>query len=444
MALPDGSKRAIIVALGAATVVAVGLVGTASGQQARNASPPSNSSVTVDLSVLDELGPTAAGKTAPDGMNRRGAAPSDKPGRRILLTPPPVKPRIRPGGRSVGAPSKRPGPAVRRAPPPVPRAKPRRPVIVAVKPAMEKKPAPPVVPEKRSEKAAAKNVEPAKVAPPTNPKPAPVAPTAEVKAKAPDASEKTAQPARAAMPKAIDVAPPAPPEPPEPPSNSRQVAAIGAPMSLLEPPKHKPASESDKAPAVSTARAPAVSPAPQIAAKSEPAKPMTPPEPPAIIAMASELADESNRAQPKPSKTASPVVEASDGAPAAATPRPAFGHQQAALPATVPATKDSGGTVRLAFASDRRALNATARERIERVAARLKKDSRLRLQLLAYANGQSRTAREARRLSLYRALAVRSHLIKQGVRSTRIDVRALGDKFEKGPPDRVDLMLFAR
>ena len=440
MALPDGSKRAITVALGAVTVVAVGLVGSASGQQARNASPPSNSSVTVDLSVLDELGPTAAGKTAPDGMNRRGAVPSDKPGRRILLTPPPVKPRIRPGGRSVGAPSKQPGPAARRVPPPVPRAKPRRPVVVAVEPATEKKPSSPVVPKKRSEKAATRNTEHAKVAPPSIPKPVPVT----AKAKAPDASEQTAKPATAAASKTIDAAPQTPPEPPEAPLTSRQVAAIGAPMSLLEPPKPKAASENDEEPAASTARAPVESPAPRVSDKSNPARPLPAPEPPAIIAMASEVSDESNRAQPDLSKGASPKAVASDGAPAAAAPRPAVGLQQAALPVTGPATSDSGGTVRLAFQSDRRALNATAREKIERVAARLKKDSRLRLQLLAYANGQSRSTREARRLSLYRALAVRSHLIKQGVRSTRIDVRALGDKFEKGPPDRVDLMLFAR
>ena len=47
------------------------------------------------------------------------------------------------------------------------------------------------------------------------------------------------------------------------------------------------------------------------------------------------------------------------------------------------------------------------------------------------------------RLSLSRALAVRAFLIDRGVRSTRMDVRALGNKFEKGPGDRVDL-IFAK
>ncbi|MCH8925159.1 MAG: OmpA family protein [Proteobacteria bacterium] len=50
------------------------------------------------------------------------------------------------------------------------------------------------------------------------------------------------------------------------------------------------------------------------------------------------------------------------------------------------------------------------------------------------------SASAARRLSLSRALAVRAYLIEQGVRSTRMDVRALGDKVPDGPADRVDVL----
>ena len=50
-------------------------------------------------------------------------------------------------------------------------------------------------------------------------------------------------------------------------------------------------------------------------------------------------------------------------------------------------------------------------------------------------------ASQARRLSLSRALTVRSYLISQGVRSTRIDVRALGARASDGPADRVDLLI---
>jgi hypothetical protein len=68
----------------------------------------------------------------------------------------------------------------------------------------------------------------------------------------------------------------------------------------------------------------------------------------------------------------------------------------------------------------------------------------MRLQLLAYSGGGSQTPSQARRLSLSRALTVRSQLIKQGIRSTRIDVRALGNKSEGGPPDRVDIVVTTR
>lgn len=71
-------------------------------------------------------------------------------------------------------------------------------------------------------------------------------------------------------------------------------------------------------------------------------------------------------------------------------------------------------------------------------------DAKLRLQLLAYANGSSQSASQSRRLSLSRALAARSYLIGQGVPSTRIDVRALGNKTEGGPPNRIDIIVSKR
>ncbi len=65
----------------------------------------------------------------------------------------------------------------------------------------------------------------------------------------------------------------------------------------------------------------------------------------------------------------------------------------------------------------------------------------LRVQLLAYAGGEALSSSKARRLSLSRALAVRSYLIENGLRSTRIDVRALGDKTTEEPVNRVTSIL---
>ncbi|MBI1273240.1 MAG: OmpA family protein [Alphaproteobacteria bacterium] len=63
-----------------------------------------------------------------------------------------------------------------------------------------------------------------------------------------------------------------------------------------------------------------------------------------------------------------------------------------------------------------------------------------RIQVTAYAaNNNDVSTREARRISLARALAVRNTLIGQGVDSSRIDVRAMGANVPSGEPDRVDL-----
>jgi hypothetical protein len=63
---------------------------------------------------------------------------------------------------------------------------------------------------------------------------------------------------------------------------------------------------------------------------------------------------------------------------------------------------------------------------------------------MAYAVGAdsgTENSNDARRLSLDRALAVRSGLVQQGVRSTQVTVRALGNPGGEGPPDRVDILL---
>ena len=67
-----------------------------------------------------------------------------------------------------------------------------------------------------------------------------------------------------------------------------------------------------------------------------------------------------------------------------------------------------------------------------------------RLQLKAYADSKGGNSSKARRLSLSRALGVRSFLIENGFRSTRIDVRALGIARDGGAPDRVDIVILDR
>jgi outer membrane protein OmpA-like peptidoglycan-associated protein len=82
---------------------------------------------------------------------------------------------------------------------------------------------------------------------------------------------------------------------------------------------------------------------------------------------------------------------------------------------------------------------------LDTVATRLLADDSLRVQVIAHASGTADEAMEARRVSLARAVAVRAYLIDKGVRSLRIDVRALGNRADEGPVnDEVDLMVVSQ
>ncbi len=91
-------------------------------------------------------------------------------------------------------------------------------------------------------------------------------------------------------------------------------------------------------------------------------------------------------------------------------------------------------------------LPQTAEAGVTTLAERMRANENLRLQLRSYASGTPEMLREARQLSLARALALRERLTALGVRSTRIDIRALGAgggagadaSAHDGSPDRID------
>ena len=103
-----------------------------------------------------------------------------------------------------------------------------------------------------------------------------------------------------------------------------------------------------------------------------------------------------------------------------------------------------GEQFRMQFGAGTATVVDAAGAQLDSIAKALETDEALRLQLLAYSSSGAQTPSQARRMSLSRALAVRSRLIKGGVRSSRIDVRALGNKSEGGPPDRVDVIVTKR
>ncbi|MBP2227002.1 outer membrane protein OmpA-like peptidoglycan-associated protein [Azospirillum agricola] len=160
------------------------------------------------------------------------------------------------------------------------------------------------------------------------------------------------------------------------------------------------------APAPGKAPAPAATPAPPPAVAAAPPVPATPPSP----------------VSPAPSRTETAALPPPpDAAPPAAS----------ATPSAVLSLVFDGAATNLPDAAD---------ETVDRIVQRLRASDTARLQLRSYATGTSETAREARQLSLARALSLRERLTAFGVRSSRIDVRALGiDTGSGGTPDRIDV-----
>jgi len=140
---------------------------------------------------------------------------------------------------------------------------------------------------------------------------------------------------------------------------------------------------------------------------------------------------------------APPAKPESPGKPAA----PAAADKSGAVkPGTEQTAKVAAGaandeTIRLVFGQGSAELPGDVDSKLGPLAERMKQDDTLRVQLLGYAASKGPDARESRRLSLSRALAVRLYLTKQGVGGTRALVRPLGSKTEEEPLDRVDIVV---
>jgi outer membrane protein OmpA-like peptidoglycan-associated protein len=104
----------------------------------------------------------------------------------------------------------------------------------------------------------------------------------------------------------------------------------------------------------------------------------------------------------------------------------------------------AGSSIRIMFSAGSAKLDEGASANLKRIAVALNADTTLRVQLEAYADAAQGSTSQARRLSLSRALAARSYLIGKKVRSTRIDVRALGNKSGGEAADRIDIVVTNR
>lgn len=257
---------------------------------------------------------------------------------------------------------------------------------------------------------------------PAIPKAALVAPTPKESARraaaptpraAPPTASPSAAPTPKSMPRAAVTSAPPPADIAPPPAAA---PAVPAPTpSPAPPPPPAMAKAPPPAPAAPAASVPTPSPAPPPPALAKPTLAPTPPPPPPVATA--------------PAKTAEPTPGSAPAATASRSPAGAL---------------KEGVALRIPFSDEAVRLPADVHAQLKSLAARVNSDERLRLQLLAYAAGDDQSTSRARRVSLSRALAVRSFLIENGVRSTRIDVRALGDKTTEKPVNRVDVAVVER
>ncbi len=391
------------------------------------------------------------------------------PGERIVLTPPGSHPAAK-------TPRLKP-PRTKQAKAGVPQLKLNIPETSSTKPAMPKPPkVKPAVPAKAKKPAPTAATEIAA----TPPEPAPI-PEPAVKAKA--------EPEKAKAKAADKPAPKPKKEPKKAPKKEPQLAAKAEKKAMPEPPAAPPpppevdmkpeptppappvpaAKETAmKAPEAAKSAPAAPPPAPDTASTDDggltppplPDLPDLPPPPPAasleLPPLPKETVQEAPADLPPPPPLAEEPAKSADATEPVPMPEPVLPQPQevaapeeseqgkskqvAALPppsTTVPTT----GPLTVLFSPGSAILNAEASERIAAVREKMDADKTLRLQLVAYATSTDDNPSRARRLSLSRALAIRSYLVEKDVKSTRMDVRALGNKFEEAPGDRVDLVL---
>lgn len=411
-----------------------------------------NQSVIVNESVLDSLGPGGAGSPyAPPGAATPGAYPypSGSYSRYggALLFPPPQLPRSTltvapPSAAALSAvpplprSADRPRATARATPAPAPQAprqtasQPRpQPATPAAKP-----PPPPI------QQAAT----PAPPAPPPTPQVAATpepAPQAEAEAEAAAADASQAAPLANASVDDMELPPPAPlpsftdeAEPIVPTvglngQENRQTLFTGGPSPsgglLAEGNTGAAGSQENEAPAAAPPPPPA--PEPVTASDAERAAP---------LATGNQNAESLARGDAPTASETGQRTEEGEQPPVVAA-QPAVPTQQAAL---TPASVRPAGEVRLPFGSTQIDLDGNQEALLTPLVDQLRSDERAAVRVQAYASGEASDPNKARRLSLQRALKVRKYFIDQGIRSVRVEVRALGMSGPDGSVDRVDVL----
>ncbi len=155
---------------------------------------------------------------------------------------------------------------------------------------------------------------------------------------------------------------------------------------------------------------------------------------------------------PAPSGALAPPAPtlAPEPSPGTSSPPPAAPAAQKLALASAPravgaASLPPGRVTMVRFGAGASDIPEDGKSALDAAAASLAADPKARLQLVAYASGSADDPVAARRVSLTRAVQMRSYLIAKGVPSVRMEVRALGDQnVGSGPADRVDLVIVDR
>ena len=371
----------------------------------------------VEVNLETALAPTASGlRSARRGRGERGLLPGERPPLVDISTfNPSLLPRtVRPSRRTESAASAPQPPALATARPPMTDRKPRVGTrIPAVSLAAE------VGPKDGVSTQTAALSKPVPATPPPT-KPAPATPLAEPK------------PPAEAVPAAK--IPPAPPPP----------AVKAKPLVTAAPPSTQPKPAAPiKAPALapSTAKSTAENAAKNEHSVAPPLVPQLPKQTTMAKTQPLSAAPPPPVAAPALPKSTTATRKAATETKVAAAPSPKAVSPKANSPG---APTPNGVLTRLVFPAGNADVSGPLAEQLDAVAQTMRtRDERLLLQAYAAA-GQSGGNSGSRRLSLARALEVRSYLIRKGLKSTRIDVRALGTSDTSGPTDRVDIILLSR
>ena len=194
---------------------------------------------------------------------------------------------------------------------------------------------------------------------------------------------------------------------------------LAAPAAPARPPAAKPAAPA--APAVTIPSAPPA--AANVPAANPAANAPSPPGTPQTMPAAA---------------PAAPTLPPATAVPARPAPPPTPVTIAADAPGSLTTTPDGA---RLTFGPGRADMTPASAEAI-RTIARAGRTATTVYNVTALAAGSADDPSAARRLSLSRGLAIRSLLITEGIPSTRIYVRALGNNAEatgSAPPDRADI-----